>query len=232
MINLALYSDQIIPENAAVDVRLLAMLKARGAGTRIGYVASGPEPGKRFFHERKIYYARCGLDLAAFHEAGTADAGVRNALFACDAIHLSGGHTGGFLRRLRGGALLDPLRDWALAGGVLIGTSAGALLMTPTIAADALFSGNRPEEVQNGAALGLVPFEFFPHLNGNAAYLPALIRYSRFTPRPILACNDGAGVVASGGRVACIGRSVWIEDGAVQPASRIRLAGLSVEPAP
>ncbi|MDR6952195.1 dipeptidase E [Ancylobacter sp. 3268] len=229
-LNLVLYSDQIVPANAAVDTRLLALLTARAAGRRIGYIPSGPEPDRRFYMQRQAHYARLGLDLALFHDP-LADAAEREALFACDAIHLSGGNTGGFLRRLRKAGLIDPLRDWALAGGMLIGTSAGALLMTPTIAADSLFSGGRPEDVADGAALGLVPFEFLPHLDADARHLPALLRYSRATPYPIFACRDGDGLVVSGERIACIGASVWVAGGEIVAAGRVTLPGWIIEPA-
>ena len=228
MINLALYSDQIIPENSAIDIQLLALMKAEAAGTRIGYVPSGPEPEQCFFNERMRYYARYGLHLSSFYDLDEPHSAEETSeLFACDAIHLSGGHTGGFLDRLKRSAMLDPLRDWALKGGILIGTSAGAILMTPTIATDALFSGGQPEDVRDGAALNLVPFEFFPHLDTKASYLPDLIRYSRHTPRPIVACNDGQGVVVSKGRVEFIGSPLWIVDGAIKQAKEITLARIS-----
>ncbi|MFD2262828.1 Type 1 glutamine amidotransferase-like domain-containing protein [Lacibacterium aquatile] len=214
MINLALYSDQIIPANAVIDQRLLALMAHKNLGNRIGYIPSGPEPTRQFFHERKAYYARYDLDLCHFHETDEGENGAAiDALFACDAIHLAGGHTRGYLERLKSNDLAAPLRSWALEGGLLIGTSAGAILMTPTIATDALFSNNRPEDVRDGDALDLLPFEFFPHLNANSSYREELVRYSRITQRPIIACNDGDGLVVTDGVVETIGAAVWIGAG-------------------
>lgn len=218
MVNLVLYSDQTAGEGAEIDACLLGLLRERRGGARIGYVASGPDPEHTFFQAGRAYYARLGLDLCLYHDLDlTRDAMDIARLFACDAIHLSGGHTGDFLMRLKRSALLAPLRDWARGGGVLIGVSAGAILMAPTIATDALFLGERPEDVE-GEALDLMPLEFFPHLDDDAAYLPALLRYSRHTRRPILACNDGDGAVVHEGRVACFGKAIWIVDGAVTEA--------------
>lgn len=231
MRNLVFYSDQITPANAAIDARLTALLARRGPGRRIGYVASGPEPDRRFFRQRQDYYARQDLDLCLFFEAGTArGADDLAALLRCDAIHLAGGHTAGFLRRLSENDLLAPLRRWAEAGGVLIGTSAGAILMTPTIATDALFSGAAPDAHRDAAALDLVPFEFFPHLDARPSYLDDLIRYSRATPRPILACADGDGVVVTEGVVRCVGAPLWIADGVARPARDFPLRDLSGAP--
>jgi len=64
----------------------------------------------------------------------------------------------------------------------LIGTSAGAILMTPTIALHALFDGRRPEEIKDATALDLVPFEFFPHAHAKTGYLTELVSYSAEMP--------------------------------------------------
>lgn len=230
--NLVLYSDQLFPECSAIDIRLVEMLKARGAGNRIAYIASGPEPDRSFFLAGQTYYGRLGLELALFFdldEPQTADDIA--ALFASDAIHLAGGHTGGFLERLKRSGMLGPLRDWALSGGILIGVSAGAILMGPTIATDALFVGRRSEDIADGDALDLVPFEFFPHLNDDNAYLPALLRYSASLLRPIVACNDGDGIVVAGGQIECTGSPLWISAGEVRAPSEIQLDGFSIEQA-
>ncbi|WP_412064581.1 Type 1 glutamine amidotransferase-like domain-containing protein [Rhizobium sp. SYY.PMSO] len=227
MVNLALYSDQIVPENRAIDLGLLAMMAALGLGTRIAYIPSGPEPDHRFFDDRKQYYRTYGLEMSLFYDPEEPHGSEeRDALFACDAIHLTGGHTADYLQRLRRSGMLPLLREWAVGGGVLIGTSAGAILMTPTIATDALFTDEIPETRMKEAALDLVPFEFFPHLDEKAAYLKELVHYSKFTKRPILACNDGDGIVVSNGRANSIGEPVWIADGDVRQPNDIRLDGL------
>lgn len=124
--------------------------------------------------------------------------------------------------------MLDSLRSWALRGGILVGTSAGAILMTPTIAVDALFSGGKPEDVTDGDALNLLPFEFFPHLNAHARYIAELARYSQHIGRPIVAVNDGDGVIVSDGVVECIGKPVWIFEGAIKLTNEIKLDGIAI----
>lgn len=212
-LNLAFYCDQTSPDDDAIDRCLLDMLAARGGGNRIAYLPSGPEPERRFFRERAEHYARLGLDLAIFHDVDVPQTPAAiDALFACDVIHLTGGQTRPFLARLKRSGMLDPLRDWALAGGILVGTSAGAIILTPTIALDALFSGGDPDAMPDAAALNLVPFEFMPHYD-EASHLADLLRYSRSTTNPIIACRDGEGVVLTGGRVDCFGTPLWISDG-------------------
>lgn len=181
----ALYSDQVIAENTPMDRRLAELVLSRG--NRIGYISSGPDPKRAFFSEKSRYYARYGLSLDPFVDLDVRLGEAEIAqLFACDAIHLSGGHTGDFLTRLQQSGMLGWLRNWVLSGGILIGTSAGAILMTPTIAVDALFWGGSPDAVGDGGALDLLLFEFFPHLNDDPAYLPALLR----SCAPALQRND------------------------------------------
>ncbi|QCK86345.1 peptidase E [Phreatobacter aquaticus] len=216
MINAVLYSDQIIPANEKVDLRLLELMKGRGS--RIGYVPSSPEPDFRFYKERQSYYGRLHLNLDVFYDLDREHSNAEtNILLACDAIHLSGGNTAAFLSRVRRSGMLKKLQDWANNGGLLIGTSAGAILMTPTIAVDALFSARRPEDVEEGAALNLVPFEFFPHLHEKQSYLPDLITYSTHNSRPIIACPDGDGIVITDGVVECVGDLLWLSKGSVSP---------------
>lgn len=227
MLNLVLYSDQTVGEGLETDARLVRLLREKRGGNRIGYIPSGPDPEGYFFTPLKAYYARHGLDVPVCHDLDVPhDAAETAALFACDAIHLSGGHTGEFLARLRRGGMLGPLRDWALKGGILIGVSAGSILMTPDIATDALFLDERPEDVTGGEALGLLPFAYFPHLDGAASYLSDLVRYSRHTPRPILACADSDGLVVSDGRAECFGKPLWIAGGTSGPADAAVLSAM------
>jgi dipeptidase E len=214
MVSLVMYSDQVIPENDKVDARLLDLMAGRGH--RIGYVPAGPEPDRRFYRERQAYYARLELDLSVFFDtAGPLHAVRLGTLLDCDAIHLSGGNTRAFLRLLRVNGLLAPLAEWARNDGLLIGTSAGAILMTPTVALDAMFSGEDPGAVRDGGALDLVPFEFFPHLDKSTDYLPQLLAYSTDTSRRIAACRDGDGVVVNDDVVESVGEIVWIKNGAI-----------------
>lgn len=222
MARLVMYSDQIIPENDKVDVLLLNLMAGRGR--RIGYVPSSPEPDRRFFHERQAYYAKLGFNLSVFLDtSGHFDEAELATLLDCDAIHLSGGNTRVFLKTLKTNNLLPTLAEWTRNEGLLIGTSAGAILMTPTVALDAMFSDEDPEVVRDGGALDLVPFEFFPHLNKSADYLPRLLSYSTRTSRIIAACRDGDGVVVTGDIVESVGDIVWIENGEIiEPPKTVR----------
>jgi dipeptidase E len=207
---LVFYSDQIIPENRKVDAALRAMLPANAT---LGFVPSGDDTDRKWFEARRRYYADSGLRLVHAHDPISRDRRTLAALLSCDAIHLSGGNTAEFLRRLVQAQLVEPLRNYARDGGTLIGASAGAILMTPTIALDALFSDQDPVPADNCDALSLVDFEFFPHLGNEQSYLPRLLAYSRVCERQILACPDGCGVVLCDGELQLIGDGLAVRDG-------------------
>ena len=52
---LALYSDQIIPANAKVDQRVMALIGK--AHPQIGYIPSAAVPTRKYFVPKQAYYA-------------------------------------------------------------------------------------------------------------------------------------------------------------------------------
>jgi dipeptidase E len=182
---------------------------------RMGYVPSCSDPERRYFRSQQDYYAQHGIDLAVYLEPDVDQpAGALDSLLACDAIHLSGGDTAYFLTWLRRRGLLEPLRRYALEGGVLVGVSAGAILMTPDIGTSGL-CGDSWEPGMDLRALGLVDFAFLPHLTSAGGKLEAGQAYSRRSGLSVYACQDGDGLAVRGDEVLCVGNVVVIRDGQV-----------------
>jgi len=200
---LALYSDQEIPANAVVNRRLLTLIGAECP--RIGYVSSAPDPARHYFSHKQAYYHALGCDLSVYVDSDVvAQTGLLAMLLDCDAIHLTGGNTYFFLRWLLESGLIQSLRSYATDGGILIGASAGSLLMTRSIAIAEL-SGDTPDPSMTSLeALGLVDFHFWPHYRPGAENQPG---ESAFLSKVELAyaCPDGAGVIIDGPRVELIG---------------------------
>ena len=124
-------------------------------------------------------------------------------LFSCDAIHLSGGDTPRFLTLLREHDLFERLRDYVTRGGVLIGISAGAIIMTPNILTAYDCGDDRPSEPFDHTAFGLVDFAFMPH------YTPELELQCRALAlelhRTLYVCQDGDGIVVNGNEIKLMG---------------------------
>ncbi|MEO0769191.1 MAG: Type 1 glutamine amidotransferase-like domain-containing protein [Cyanobacteria bacterium J06649_4] len=199
---LVLYSDQEIPENDQVDNRLVELIGKPDA--TVGYVPSQPDPQRRYFHRKKSYYSRLDLRLTHYFDPETLNYEEDiSALFSCDAIHLSGGNTFHFLKWLKALQLIDMLKDYVNAGGVLIGTSAGSILMTPNISTATLCGDTNNVALTDWSSLGLVNFSFWPHFStANRAFLKST---GVTTELNLYGCPDGSGIIINDGLVELIG---------------------------
>lgn len=190
---LALYSDQEIAANAALDERLLRLVGVRRP--RIGYVSSIPDPYRSYFENKRQYYRRLGADLTVYvdSESVALDKDLKN-LVGCDAIHLSGGNTFAFLHWLKAREVLPMLRAYAIEDrGVLVGVSAGAILMTPSIETALLCGDVRLTDVADDEGLGLVDFHFWPH------YQPGVeLDFPLERCGVLYGCEDGTGIIVDG----------------------------------
>lgn len=200
---LVLYSDQMIPETAAIDQRMLSLI-GKDYPT-IGYMPSSSDPERFFFNQIWAYYAALGASVEIYLELDMSfSEETLPALLSCDAIHLSGGNTFYFLRGLKQRAMLPVLRDYVARGGVLIGVSAGAILMTPDISTSALCGDDLVEGSEDHSGLGLVDFHFLPHFEPGAGTAEVAAHQSRF-PATLYACPDGGGIVVEGANIELFG---------------------------
>lgn len=211
---LVLYSDQIAPETDAIDQRLLRLIGK--AAPSIGYIPSSSDPERFFFDKIRAYYAALGASVDVYFELDASfSAQILPALLACDAIHLSGGNTFYFLHWLKQRAMLPILRDYVVGGGVLIGVSAGAILMTPDVSTSALCGDALMEGLSDPSALGLVDFQFLPHFQAGGVGTAEVAAHQRHFSIPLYACPDGGGIIIDGANVEFFG-AVQKFDGSLQ----------------
>jgi dipeptidase E len=126
-----------------------------------------------------------------------------------DIIHLAGGNTFYFLKHLRKSGMIKHLKEFAAKGGVMTGLSAGAIMMTPTVATASFPKfdcDSNDEGITNFKAMGLVKFEFFPHYSNSKRYNEALVAESKKIKVPLYAAPDGRGVVVNGDEIKFVGR--------------------------
>ena len=219
MAKLVLYSDQMLPDTARIDQRLFELIgKDRPA---IGFIPSRGDPTRLYYEDRRAFYAQYGANVPIYFALDQEyDPGRLGALLDCDAIHLSGGNTFYFLHWLKQRQLLSILHEYVTRGGVLVGVSAGAILMTPNIET-ALWCNDEPiAGDMDWSALGLVDFAFAPHFgssNSNAR-IADLMSYARQYHMTVYGCPDGAGIVVKDGRVECFGEVIAVGNEATQSA--------------
>jgi dipeptidase E len=186
----------------------LADLKGKRARS-LTYIPFSHENGEYYFKRIKKRYSRYGIKKFRYFpvDSDFLAKEMREALKS-DIIYLAGGNTYYFLKHLRESGFLKRLEKFVKRGGVLAGLSAGAIIMTPHIhmAGYPEHEGDINEvRLKNFHALNLVEFEFLPHYSASAKTHQAMLRYSRRSKLPIVACPDGSGVVIDGDKTEFIG---------------------------
>ena len=209
--------NQGSPQSASLDARLLELLAARRT---IGYIPASPDRERRFFSGFERHYERLGIELRFFGLEDEFRSDALPELLQLDAIHLSGGNTFRFLHWLRARGLFAELQKYVTRGGVLIGVSAGAILMTRDIRSAAI-CGDAPyaapsdptpsdptfsdPTLSDTAGLSLVDFTVLPHFDGSVAQRAELAHLGVELRNVAYGVPDGSGIVVDGARVELFG---------------------------
>jgi len=200
---IVLYSDQEIPENRQVDLKLVSLLS--GTDKTIAYVASNPDESRLYFKRKRSYYAAYGINLAEYFDREILkSSSSRQRLISYSAIHLSGGNTFEFRNWVFSQGMDKLLVEYSNSGGMLIGTSAGAILITPDISTSLLCGDVAPDQVSETNGLGLVNFHIWPHYTSSVEAqinIDSLIDSSK----PLYKIPDGSGIIVSHSKIELIG---------------------------
>ncbi|MDU8357470.1 Type 1 glutamine amidotransferase-like domain-containing protein [Pseudomonas syringae group sp. J309-1] len=188
----------------ALNERLLHWVEH--AHPRIGYISAAPDASRVYFERARQCYLAQGMELSCYVDSNSSEDEL-TAVFACEVIHLSGGNTFSFLHWLKQRGLLAKLRRYALSGGVLIGVSAGAILMTPSVASAELCADVREVGLADDAALSLIGFHFWPHFEPQQELEPRLMQLAS-TLANVYQCPDGAAIVVEGDQIELFGSAL------------------------
>ena len=206
MRRLVLYSDQVIAANQQVDSYLLQLLGTNAA--RIGYISSSSDPKRQYFTAKQQYYQQYGLEALYVELDVEYKTDLLDPLFACDAIHLSGGNRYYFLYWLQQRGLMERVQHYAEHQGVLIGISAGAIIMTPEVASARLCGDVPYAPLTTYQGLGLVDFAFVPHVQDTPEEYARMQVFANHQQRVLYSCHDGDGIVVVGETVTLVGNVV------------------------
>lgn len=209
---LVLYSDQFHPASQRLDAYIFELTGIRRP--RLGYIPANADPARRYYTEQAHYYRRYGLALEPYFEL---DLRYRPELLpellSAEAIHLTGGNTFYFLKWLKSRDFAAHLRQYAAEGGVLVGVSAGAILMTPDVTPGQLCGDRLVSDLPDWQGLALVDFHFLPHLERFPDPATLLGEYSARKACTVYGCPDGSGLVVCGGQVIPVGEVVCFRRG-------------------
>jgi len=196
--------------NEGLDRALLNLVQKKKR-IRMTLIPSSSEVGEEAFEEIKDYYSGYGIkDFTYFPiDREFTQKGLEKVLKS-DVIYLSGGNTFYFLKHLQKSGVAALLRSFVKRGGVLVGESAGSIVMTPEIRTASFPYFDRDDNdvnLRDWKALSLVNFEFFPHYKSSKRYDRILSRHSkRSKSRPIYACPDGSGIILKNGKLEFQGK--------------------------
>jgi dipeptidase E len=198
-------------DNAAIDREVIRIIGKKNP--RVVFIPSTSHAHDFEFDYVRETFASYGVKKMALfnidHPYSTPDAEL--IFKTADMIYLSGGNTFYFLKSILRNHLDRLLLEFVLRGGVLVGLSAGAIVMTPSIATASYPKFDRDENtvgISNFEAMGLVDFEFFPHFTPEPEYSSELQKQSKLIKHPLYGVSDGGGIVVENGRLSFFG-DVW-----------------------
>ena len=209
MSSILLYSDFRPDVSKVVDDEMLRLLS--GKACKIGYIPSDSDVKRRYFAKVLEHYSVLGISDVVYFDLGEEfDSANIPALLCSDLIHLSGGDPERFMDLISRRNFGEHLRSFLKRGGVLLGVSAGAMILSRSLGLlaidEPLKSGGKNKsspKVQGG--LRLLDFEFYPHFHGDESTAKKLAHYARTQKTTVYACDDSAGLLVENGIVLSLG---------------------------
>ncbi|MCF6139402.1 Type 1 glutamine amidotransferase-like domain-containing protein [Pseudalkalibacillus berkeleyi] len=182
--------------DASIDQHLADHMKRMISkkGTKLGYVPSQYDETKYYFNKMRPHLERLGFEEFIYVDIDQAfEQKYVKSLETCDAIFLSGGNTYYFLNNLKNRGLISVLQRFVQNGGLLIGVSAGAMMMSHTIEIAANLDPN-DIALKDLDALNFIPFHFLPHYDEEKHDIRKIVSE---LGAPVYTCKDGAGIILS-----------------------------------
>jgi dipeptidase E len=213
MTNLVMLSD-LSNSNAALMNRIKDFI---GNGNfKLAYIPSQTNKERKYFDAAKDFFLSLGVsDFLYFDIDQEFDVSTVVPLTTCDGIYLSGGNTFYFLKKLKERKLDFLIKALALKGKLMIGVSAGAILMSKSIKI-AEFIDENEIQLKEFDGLNLVDLEFMPHWESQETKSQQLLDYSLNREGSIFTCNDAGGIVIAGNRIDYFGEINEIRKGEIK----------------
>jgi dipeptidase E len=158
------------------------------------------EKTRRFYEALEIPFELTPIDLdAGYHPA------ILDVMWSADVLHIPGGNTFELMRAVRHRSVSEPITEFARSGRLLVGVSAGALILAPSIGT-ARFGDDAEFHDGDDRGLGIIDFEPFPHWNDLNHFEAELAVYSLGMTHPIRMFDDSSGIVIAGDEITTFGK--------------------------
>lgn len=206
--SLWLFSSGDGDDNAETDRHLISTIKR--PKPRLTFIPSSSKDADYYYSEFIQRFEQHGYQYFSMLaiDQPVSEIDVQRALDS-DLIYLSGGNTFYFLKHLRHSGFINTLKRYHAQGGILAGTSAGAIVMTPNIKTASYPAHDRDENfvgIRNWQAMHLANFEIFPHYIDEPDYSRPLCQESKTLPYPLFGVPDGSAICVEAHSVAFYGQ--------------------------
>lgn len=190
---IVLYSDFKPQVSFQVDDKLLSLLA--GSHCRVAYIPSDSDLTRRYFQKVQQSYQKIGISEVNYFDLGLEFDKLATAeILKHDAIHLSGGEPVKFLEHMKARQFGPVLKSYLKSGGILIGVSAGAMILTPSLElVQEIDEESVPKSLRR--ALGILEFEIYPHYKHDKSTAEKLARYAVARKKVVYAFDDDAGII-------------------------------------
>ncbi|HSE29810.1 MAG TPA: Type 1 glutamine amidotransferase-like domain-containing protein [Candidatus Saccharimonadales bacterium] len=174
-------------------------------GKKVAFVptAANAEPNGPWFLEQVDNLRKFGFDQIDFVDPSAAENDWRSRLNKSDIIFVSGGNTFHLLKQTRDSGFGEWLKQ-NIDRKIYVGSSAGSILATPSIAAASVDHGDRNiPGLKDLTGLNLVDFELSPHTptevsdKGNREYAATIAN-------KLYGINDQSAILVSGNKIKVV----------------------------
>jgi dipeptidase E len=192
-----------------LEKRIKQIVSEKGS-RNLGYIPSQFDPERVYFQKMWPNLERLGFRSFSYCDIDKEHDPVHmERLRNCDAIFLSGGNTYYFLKNLQQRGFVPFLRDFSAIGGILIGVSAGAMVMSPTIDVAGIIDPN-DVQLKDTSAFDLAQLHILPHYSSDL-HEDALTNFSKTVDQPVFGCKDNSGIILEDNRIKAYGDVVKIK---------------------
>lgn len=170
------------------------------SNSKIAYIPSSSDFERKYYNEvNSLYKSKLNNDLSYFDIDKEYDPDTFDEIFKHDAIHLSGGIVHYFYDNIEGKNIAKKIIDYHNNGGKLIGVSAGAIILSPSLNVASSFFDE--SESYKRPSLGLFNFEFYPHVGHSENEIKMAKNYAKSNSTSLYACIDGSAISVDGDEV-------------------------------
>lgn len=197
-----------VTDNLITDLKNSLAKEISSRGNKVAYISSDPQGVDRPYYKSTMAdYSQISADIKVDYfdlSSNFSDETLTQLPSHYGTIYLSGGNTYVFMDSARKRNIKPMLKKHLESNGLIIGASAGAIMMTPSID----LAGTEDENIpgfMDGAGFSFVDFEFHPHFKQNQGELVFLSEYRKKKNRKLYVCSDRSGLFYSEGKIKLFG---------------------------